>query len=305
MDEVFESMPSAAKSQNSNVRSDRIPTRHAASATWPLLKAALICFLIGLGVSRSAWTVGISPVPVALLATVAFAVCVVTIWLGTVLVDGISGRLFVSVVGCLLFGVVMLITLRQPKNRFADAFFETFSSVEQGADQATLLVDKAFRTMLSGDHLTAASDLIFVQGTQPAVNQAEQHLLSITPTDKEYKSAQALLQVAETRLNEFKVQSGRQQTKVPVQIIARDRTDDRLRISFRNVGQQTVRRFRYSIAFFRVADGWHAEPDKQNEVIEPLGPWQTRTVEISDDVLTRREFNASVTVVGWEVVPTP
>jgi hypothetical protein len=296
-------MPSAARSQNST-RPDRLPTRRAAGVTWPLVKAALICFLLGLGVSRLAWTVGISPVPFALLATIAFAVCVVVVWLGVVLSDGISARLFVSVVACLLFGVVMLVTLRQPKNPFVDSFLGMFGSAQQGADRATILVGQAFKKMLSNEHLATASDLIFEKGTQYALNEARQHLRSIPPMAMEYKSAQALLQVADIRLNEFQVQSGRQQTKTPIQIIARDRTDDRLRVTFRNVGHQTVRRFRYSIAFFRVTDGWHVEPDKQSEIADPLGPWQTRTVEISDDVLTRREFNASVAVVGWEVVPT-
>src|SRR5262245_15634876 len=48
--EVFESMPSASRSQNSSTRSERLPTRRAAGVTWPLVKAALICFLLGLGV---------------------------------------------------------------------------------------------------------------------------------------------------------------------------------------------------------------------------------------------------------------
>ena len=158
--------------------------------------------------------------------------------------------------------------------------------------------------MLSEEHLAAASDLIFKNGTQVAINQALQHLRTISPMAQEYKSAQALLQVAETRLTELGVQDGRVQTKIPIQIIARDRTDDRLRVTFRNVGQKTVKRFRYNISFFRVADGWHVEPDRQSEIDSPLAPWQTHTIEITDDVLTRRAFNASIAVVGWEVVPT-
>src|SRR6185312_4421396 len=90
--------------------------------TWPLCKAAIFCFLLGLVVSRSAWTVGISPFPFALLATLAFVVCIVTVWLGTVFVDGISAKLFGTMTACLLFAVVMLLTLRQPNNRLVDAF---------------------------------------------------------------------------------------------------------------------------------------------------------------------------------------
>jgi hypothetical protein len=297
-------MPSARNSHDSDIRLYRLPKRQNTGVTWPLLKAAILCFLLGLAVSRSAWIVGISPLPFALLATLGFVVCVVTVWLGVVLIDGVSARLCATVIACVFFGLVMLLTLRQPNNRFVDAFVGIFGSVQEGADRATVLVDQAFKTMLSDQHLAAASDLIFLKGTQVALNQARLHLRSIPPMAQEYKSAQALLQVAETRLNELEIQSGQRQTKIPIQIIARDRTDDRLRVTFRNVGQKTVKRFRYSISFFRVTDGWHVEPDKQSEIDDPLAPWQTRTIEISDEVLTGRAFNASLAVVGWEVVPT-
>ena len=298
-------MPSAKNSQDSSIRLYRLPKRHTSGVTWPLLKAAMLCFLLGLGVSRSAWTVGISPVPFALLATLVFVLYVVTVWLGVALIDGVSGRLCASVIACVFFGIVMLITLRQPKNRLVDAFVEIFGSVEQGADRATVLVDQTFKRMLADEHLAAASDLIFVKRTQFALHQAEQHLRAIPPMAKEYKSAQVMLQEAETRLNELGVQSGLKQVRepVPIQIIARDRTDDRLLVTFRNVGKKPVRHIRYSISFFRVSDGWHVEPDKQSEIVDPIGPWETRTIEIADGVLTRREFNASLSVVGWEVVP--
>ena len=149
-------MPSARKSQDSVISFNRLTTRHHPGVGWPLIKAAMLCFLLGLAVSRSAWTVGVSPFPFALLATLVFVLYVVTVWLGVVLIDGVSGRLCANVIACVVFGIVMLITLRQPKNRFVDAFVEIFGSVQRGADQATVLVDQAFKRILSDEHLAAA-----------------------------------------------------------------------------------------------------------------------------------------------------
>jgi hypothetical protein len=58
------------------------------------------------------------------------------------------------------------------------------------------------------------------------------------------------------------------------------------------------------VAYFRVADGWHVEPDKQSMIVDAVPPLATRTVEVCDDVLTAHDFYAFFSVVGWEVVPT-
>jgi hypothetical protein len=298
-------MSSAQKSQDSVVRPHLLPTtRPATGVAWPLLKAIVLWFLLGLGASRLAMSLGTSPFPFALFFTLALVLHVATVWLRAALVDGVSVKLRVTVIACFFVCIAMFTTLRQTDHGVVDAIIEAFGLMGQSADRASVAVDETFRRMRPADHLTAANNLIFGKETQKAtLDEARLHLGSIPPGTTEYRSAQALLQVVENRQNELEAQNGNEPAKVPIQIIASERAGDHLRVTFRNVGTKTVRRIRYSVSYFRVADGWHVEPDKQSEIVSTMRPGEKRTIDISDEVLTGRDFNASFSISGWEVVP--
>jgi hypothetical protein len=293
-------MPSSTNFQDGFTR-PRI--RHRKRVAWPLLKASILWFLLGLGASRLAVLLGNSPYPFAVFATVGFLLHFATVWLRVASIDGVSARLRVSVVACFLFGVAMFTTLRQTDNDWVDAVLDAFGLIEQEGNRAAVDAGGLFKRMPPVEHLVAANKLIFVKGTKEALDEARQHLASISPRAAEYKSAQALLHVADTRLKEIELQNGQKPAKVPVRIVARERTDDCLRVTFRNDGEKPVRRIRYSAAYFRVADGWHVEPDKHAEIVDAVRPQETRTIEVCDDVLTGGAFYAFLSVVGWEVVP--
>jgi hypothetical protein len=274
---------------------------------WPLLKAAVLWFLFGLGSSRLAIALGSPPYPFALFATFAFVLHVAIVWLRVALVDGVTARLRMSVLACFLFGLAMFTTLRQTDNALLDAGLGALGLKELAGNQTPVKADSILKRMRPTEHLVAANKLIFTKRTQEAIDEARQHLASISPRTTEYKSAQALLNVADTWMNEFespKTQNRLKTTKAPILVVARDHSDECFRATFRNVGPKPVRRIRYRVAYFRMADGWHVEPDKQSVVADAVGPLETRSVEVCDDVLTGRDFYAFFSVAGWEVVPT-
>jgi hypothetical protein len=240
-------------------------------------------------------------------ATFAFVLHVAIVWLRVALADGVTGRLRLSVLACFLFGLAMFTTLRQSDSPLLDAGLAALGLSEQPTHRTPVNADAIFRSMRPTQHLVAANKLIFTKRTQQAIDEARRHLVSISPRSAEYDDAQALMHVADTWLDEFetpKTQNGRKATKAPVQVIAREQTDDCLRVRFRNIGDKTINHIRYSVAYFRAADGWHVEPDKQSMVVDAVRPLDIQTVEVCDDVLTGRDFYAFFSVVGWEVVPT-
>jgi hypothetical protein len=274
---------------------------------WPLFEAAVLWFLFGLGSSRLAMAMGTAPYPFAVFATFAFILHVAIVWLRVALADGVTARLRLSVLGCFLFGLAMFTTLRKADSPLLDAGLYALGLSEQPAYRTPVNADAMFKRMLPAQHLVSANKLIFTKSTQQAIDEARRHLVSISPRSAEYDDAQALMHVADTWLDEFgtpQTQNGRKKAKSPIQVVAREQTDDCLRVRFRNIGEKTISRIRYSVAYFRVADGWHVEPDKQSMLIDAVPPLETRAVEVCDDVLTGRDFYAFFSVVGWEVVPT-
>lgn len=283
-------MPSARKSRDSNV-------------AWPLFQAIVIWFLLGLAASRLAIFYGTSPLPFALCFSIGLVAHVVMISLRVALIHGPSAKLRLSVVAGFLLAGGMFATLRETENRFIDTIMDPLMPAEQKAYRAFVNVDETFKRILPPQNLAAANNLVFAKGTQrQALDEALQHLRSIPPSAGEYKSAQALLQVAEMRLRQLQADV-HDAAKVPIEIVGLDRSDNSLRVTFRNIGQKTVRRLRYSISYFRVADGWHVEPDSQSEIVAAIRPRETRTIEIHDDVLTGGAFYVSLSVMGWEAVP--
>jgi hypothetical protein len=296
-------MPSAR-----NLRaSDTLPLmRTSRSVAWPLFKAGLLWFLFGLVSSRLAMALGSPPYSFALFATLAFVVHVAIVWLRVALLAGVTARLRVSMVVCFVFGLAMFTMLRQSDNALLEVGLGALRLTERGT-RTQVTTDSLFERMRPPEHLVAANKLIFTKGTQQAIDEARQHLVSISPRATEYKNAQALLHVADTRLNEFETptrQNGEKTTKRPIHVVSREQTNGCFQATFRNIGEKDVRRIRYKVAYFRVADGWHVEPDKQSMIVDAVPPLGTRTVEVCDDVLTTHDFYAFFSVVGWEVVPT-
>jgi hypothetical protein len=79
----------------------------------PLVKIAVIWFLCGYAASRVAVTFGLSFVPIVQIATAAFALHSASLWFRTALRDGVSPRLRLGGVACLIIGGLMFFSLHQ------------------------------------------------------------------------------------------------------------------------------------------------------------------------------------------------
>ena len=154
------------------------------------------------------------------------------------------------------------------------------------------------------DHLAAAAQLIFVKETQESLAEARHHLLSIPKRAAEYKSAQALLHVAQSRQEETKIRKDvGVNEKTPIEIIATEQTERGLRVTLRNNGKKSVRNIRYHVSYFRAGDGWHIDPDKESLITNEIPPHETQTLEFPDKNFVKGLVYGSFTVVSWEVGP--
>ena len=266
------------------------------SLGWPLVKIAGFWFLFAEGTSIFARRLDISPVGFVYFATAAFALQSVVVLLGALLVNGFSLRLFFSAWVCFVVGTGIFSTLPSMEVDYAAAPRWLFRSLGFGKDRSRTGSTQPV------DHLAAAAHLIFVKKTQESSAEARRRLLSIPQTAAEYNSAQALLHVAQGRMDEVKTQKDAPANKrAPIEIIASERTGQGLRVTLRNNLKKSVRNIRYHVSYFRT-DGWHIVPDKESLIIVEIPPDETRTLELSDKNVVEGLYG-SFAVMGWEVGP--
>ena len=267
------------------------------SLGWPVVKVAGFWFLFAEGTSIFARRLDISPVGFVYFATAAFALQSVVVLLGALFLNGFSFRLFFSAGVCFVVGTGIFSTLPLMEVDYAAAPRWLFRSVGFGEDRSGTP-----GSTQPVDHLAAAAHLIFVKETQDSLAEARRRLLSIPQPAAEYKSAQALLHVAQGRLDEVKTQKdARANKRAPIEIIASGKTRQGLRVTLRNNLKKSVRNIRYHVSYFR-ADGWHIVPDKESLLIIEIPPDETRTLDVSDKNVVEGLYG-SFTVVGWEVGP--
>ena len=264
----------------------------------PLVKIALIWFLCGYAASRVAVTFGSSPVPIVQIATAAFALHSASLWFRTALSDGVSPRLRLGGVACLIIAGLMFFSLHQIN--LHNYGFGTLTPQLDPSDES----GAAFKALRPIEHLAAATKLVFEDQNQKALVQARRHLSSIPNTAEEYGSAEALRRVVESRSNELLSENQRGLIALPIQVIARDRTSDGLRLVLRNNGKRAVTRIKYRLAYFRILDGWYVPPDKHSEIAQTIPPNETRTVQISDDLVRRGVLYAFFDLISWQASPT-
>jgi hypothetical protein len=265
---------------------------------WPLIKISLFWFLCGRFASRLAVTFGLPPVPFIYIATAAFALYAASLWFRTALSDGVDTRLRFGAVAGLLIGILIFASLRQinvhPSLSLLMTEHPTNATVE----------GSSFRAMRPIEHLAEATRLVFESHQQAALAEARRHLASIQTTSPEYPSAEALKRIIEKRSDEWSGDAGRDFVARPIEVVARARTSDGLRLVLRNNGKRSVMRIRYRLSYFRAADGWYLPPDRQSEIAAQIRPSETRTVDISDNLLKRGSFYASFDLESWQLSPT-
>ena len=267
---------------------------------WPLIKISLFWFLCGRVASRLAFSFGLSSVPFIYIATAAFALYAASLWFRTALTDGVGTRLRFGAVAGLLIGILIFGSLRQTNlHQSASLLVSKDSTVGTNGT-----ADKFFKAMRPIEHLAEATRLVFESHQQVALAEARRHLASIPRTAQEYPSAEALGEIIEKRSNELSGDIVRDFVAHPIQVIARARTTDGLRLVLRNNGKRSVTRITYRLSYFRAADGWYLPPDRQSEIAEQIRPNETRTIEISDNLLKRGSFYASFDLESWQLSPT-
>ena len=270
------------------------------SLVWPLVKVAGFWCVFAQGALILAYALDISPARLVYFATAAFGLQSAFVLLGALMADGFSWRLFFSawvcfVVGMGIFSALPLIEVDYPAG--PSWLFRNIAETVEDRNRPAGTTQPAV-------HLAAATQLIFVKKTEESLADARRHLLSIPQQSAEYKSAQALLHVAQSRQDEVKFRKDvRANEKKPIEIIANEQTGQGLRVTLRNNLKKSVRNIRYHVSYFRARDGWHIEPDKESLIVIEIPPHETWTLELSDKNVVKGLVYASFTVVSWEVGP--
>jgi hypothetical protein len=256
------------------------------------VKAAGFWFIFAQGAVLLAQSLDISPVRFVYFASVAFALQSIVVLVSAFIVDGFSWRLFFGAAACFFVGM------------------EIFSPLPLIGVDYSVGPDWLFRNRNTTgnvrpvEHLAAAAQLIFKGETQESLAEARRHLLSIPQPAAEYKSAQALLHVAQSREDEVKVRKdARASERAPIEIIKSEQTKRGLQVTLRNNGRKSVRNIRYHVSYFRAADGWHIGPDKESMITVEIPPHETWTLELYDKNLVKGLAYGSFTLVNWEVGP--
>jgi hypothetical protein len=266
------------------------------SLGWPLVKVAGFWFIFAQGALLLARRFEISPVWFVYFATAAFALQSVVVLLGAFFADGFSWRLFFGAGVCFAVGTGVFSTLPLMEVDYAAGPRWLLRSIGFGEDGS-----RTAGSTQPVDQLAAAAHLIFLKETKESLAEARRHLLSIPQPAAEYKSAQALLNVAQDRLDEVKIRKDAPANKrAPVEVIASKQTGQGLQVTLRNNSKKSVRNIRYHVSYFR-ADGWHVVPDKESLIIIEIPPDETWTLELSDKSVAKGLYG-SFTVVSWEVV---
>jgi hypothetical protein len=265
-------------------------SKRPSSIVWPLVKVAGFWFIFAQSALSLSDSLDISPVRSVYFASVAFALHSIVVLVRTFIVDGFSWRLF--------FGAAVSFAVGM----------EIFSPFPLMGDYS-VGSGRLFRNITAGhvrpvDHLAAAARLIFVKETQQSLAEARRHLLSIPQPAAEYKSAQALLHVAQTREDDVKIRKGaRANERASIEIIESEQMQRGLQVTLRNNGKTSVRNIRYHVTYFRVADGWHIGPDKESLITVEIPPHETWTLKLYDKNLVKDLVYGSFTLVNWEFGP--
>jgi hypothetical protein len=245
-----------------------------------------------------AYMVGISSVRFFYFAAVAFGLQSVFVLLGALFANGFSWKLFFIAAICFAIGISPLPLM---KVDYAAGPGWLFRGIARPAGERSRTVDNV-QPQKPVDHLAAAAQIIFSKETQGSLAEARRHLLSVPQPAAEYKSAQALLQVVESRLGNDKVgKDVRADEKAPIEIIASEQTQHGLRVTLQNNGSKSVRNIRYHVSYFRASDGQRLEPDKESLILGDIPPNQARIFELSDKNIIKGFIYGSFAVVNWEV----
>ena len=270
------------------------------SLVWPLVKVAgFWCVLAQFALILS-YTLDISPVPFVYFVTAAFALQSVSVLLGALFADGLSWRLFFCAGVCFVVGIGIFTALPLREVEYVAGPGWLFRSIAgSGEDRNRTAANRQPVYLLS-----AAAQLIFEKETQESLAEARRHLVSIPQQSTEYRSAQALLHVVQSRQDEVKIRKDiHANEEAPIEIIASQQTEHGLRVTLRNNGKRSVRNIRYHVSYFRAADGWQIGPDKESLIIIEIPPHETSTLDLYDKNVVKGIIYGSFTVVKWEVGP--
>jgi hypothetical protein len=217
--------------------------------------------------------------------------------LGALFANGFSWKLLFTAAICLAIGISPLPLMKVDYAAGPGWLFRGIAGPAEDRNR-TLSV----QPQKPVDHLVAAAQLVFAKETKGSLAEARQHLLLVPPPAAEYKSAQVLLHVVESRLSDAKVgKDVGANEKAPIEIIASEQAQHGLRVTLRNNGNKSVKNIRYHVSYFRVSDGQHLEPDKESLIIKEIPPRETRIFELSDKNIIKGFIYGSFTVVNWEV----
>jgi len=273
-----------------------------ASVTWSLVKVTGFWCVFAQSALLLTYMLGISPVRFFYIAAAGFGLQSIFVLLEGLFADGFSWKLFFSAAVCFALGMGIFSPLPLLKVDYAAGPAWLFRGVagwrEDGKTNAQSLQAEPV------NQLAAAARLIFENETQESLVEGRRRLLSIPQPAAEYKSAQALLRVAESRLNEPRFQKDvGAKKKAPIESITSEQTEHGLRVTLQNNGNKSVGNIRYRVSYFRAVDGWHLEPDKESVIIKEIPPHQTRTFELSDKNIVKGLIYGSFAVVNWKVGP--
>jgi hypothetical protein len=278
------------------------------SFVWPLLKAAAFWFLVAQAAILVTPSLELSPTPFVYFATLAFVVQSVGMLLGAIVTYGFSWKLVFVLVSWLALGLSIYSTLPTFKwDQVAKLIWVPESVKGWIGDKSTVLDSSettnetaSNRSVRPPDQLAKAADLVFKKKSEESLTEARQYLSSIPEEAPAYNSAQALLRVVGTRLDEAHSRKAPDASeKAPIEVITCEQKGERLRVTVRNNSTKSVRNIRYRAAYFRATDGTHIHPDSESVVMKKIAPRSTWTFEITDPPLKENTY-AWLTILSWD-----
>src|SRR5262249_9484654 len=142
--------------------------------------------------------------------------------------------------------------------------------------------------------------LIFGKETKESLAKARQYLTSIPERSPAFKNAQALLQVVKRRLDDIETRNDvHPDENRPIRVLLSEQTGHGLRVTIRNNSRRSIRKIRYRVSYFKLADGTQIEPDNESMILIDIPPHITLTFEFSDERLNRGVYGA-FQLISWD-----
>jgi hypothetical protein len=254
---------------------------------------AAFCFLF----AQISWIVGPnnpSSIWFVYIAIAAFAGYGMSLVFASFLASGLSSKVWVLIAASLILSVGIRSTMLPILSHGGLAEDGTYLKIREFAKEHLFRA----QALVPEEELRAGAQLVFGKESPESLQEARKHLVLIPESSPSYKSAQALLNIVQHRLDQTTVRNRVNRNPVAIDVMAVEQSEHGLLVTLQNNTCQKLRNIRYRVSYFRTTDGTQIQPDLESTIGKPLPARTKQTFDLSND--SAKDVYRSFTLIRWD-----